>query len=163
MTDQIRDAIKQVEAGLSALKAAIGDGGDTSPAGYIAARLHRVPGRDTPFADFLAAYKAWIPESERKEWTRGRMKDELARLGFVLRNTGRLDQPRAMIEGLSFYPPPEVETPKPPYDWAAFDEAALPMRRAGRKDNEIAAELNKLGILSPEGDQWTGQMVTGTW
>jgi hypothetical protein len=163
----IASTFKRIETELATLKAELFQ----LPVGnrvaqYIDAVLHYRPGLKVEFSIFFGGFKQWLPERERDDWPKARVIQELPQ-SLKIVNEGRSDQPKKMIDGLSFTaPPPSKPEPEPK---AAYDR--LPMGKVVRSMiNEwdmktctkkyswadIAAKLNEEGILDPDGDEWDG-------
>jgi len=132
---------------------------------YVDTCLHRRASEQVAFSDFYGRFKSWLPERERDNWTKGRVLQELP---FKIRNEGRSDQPRRMIEGLSWQPePPKPEPVKvdatplnPDFDGAALYWVQDGLRKGGlRTYSEIAAKMNELGHRDENGQKWDAKSV----
>lgn len=159
----IASTFKRIETELATLKAELFQ----LPVGnrvaqYIDAVLHYRPGFKVEFSIFFGGYKQWLPERERDDWPKARVIQELP-LPLKIVNEGRSDQPKKMIDGLSFAapPPPKPEPePKPAYDGLPMGKIVRSMINewdGGRRKYtwaDIAAKLNEEGILDPDGDEW---------
>jgi len=130
---------------------------------YIDAHLHRREGFTVAFSDLYSAFKAWLPERERESWSKGRVRQELPQ-GLLIVHEGRSDQPRKMVQGLSWHPsppPPEPPKPEPPknpdYDEDKLFWVARNMQKEGMKVHQIAACMNELGHRDKTGEPWDQQ------
>jgi len=133
---------------------------------YVDTCLHRRAGEQVAFSDFYSRFKSWLPERERDNWTKGRVLQELP---FKIRNEGRSDQPRRMIEGLSWQPEPPKPEPvtaepakplNPDFDGEALYRLIQRLQSEGvRTHADVAKKLNELGHRAEDGSYWDGRSV----
>jgi hypothetical protein len=133
---------------------------------YIDASLHRRDGFKMAFSELYAAFKAWLPERERENWSKGRVLQELA---FPTADEGRSDQPRKMVQGLSWHPaPPKPEPVKPEpvkpknpdYDHQKMLALIKSLFSESVKSfDQVALKMNELGHRDKYGNPWEKKTV----
>jgi hypothetical protein len=135
---------------------------------YIDASLHRRDGFTVAFSELYSGFKAWLPDRERESWPKARVLQELP---FQTADEGRTDQPRKMVQGLSWHPaPPLPEPPKPEhvkpknpdYDEAMIRELIKRFRNEGVLNTyvEYSKKLNELGHCDKYGNAWLKETVS---